>query len=259
MFRRVRQKLAEIAPTLYVKLAEYLLVSTITAASLLIVSRAPSIRATLSQAFSITVFIFLLSLILAAALCSAFTYLIIRDRFRKILSATYINNLTGVYISNVLRPLLKEKLERSKADRKPLSIVLIDIDGFKEINDSYSYAVGDFVLKEFAQILQSYSRTSSDIVVRYKQGDEFLIIAPETEGINARIFAERLRNMINGHEFQLGSTRKTTSLSMSAGVTELIHASDTLDSFLERAEKALSEAKQGKNRAVLLTDPLILE
>ncbi|WP_020403850.1 GGDEF domain-containing protein [Gracilimonas tropica] len=132
-----------------------------------------------------------------------------------------------------------------------LTLIIVDIDNFKEINDNISYDAGDEILTSFASLLKTNLRGANDYVGKYRKGDEFGIILPDTTLIQAREgVAERLRGkVIEPHKFEVRNNGEPIpwSLTMSAGLTNL-KPKESLDSFINRAEEALRSAKKsGKN------------
>lgn len=151
---------------------------------------------------------------------------------------------------NVLKIRLSEEMNHAKLNKNALSIILIDMDNFRWINDKYGVDKGDYIIEEFAQILKANIGYSTDVFLRYRAGDEFLIVAQGIDGDNARDFAERLRKTTIDHQFQINGA--SISLSFSAGITDLNHKNDTSDVFMTRAEKALEIAKSEKNCTFLI-------
>jgi len=160
--------------------------------------------------------------------------------------------LTGVYNRRYLDRRLDEEFERAQRYRMPLSILLIDIDHFKQVNDKHGHQTGDLVLRYLGRLLLDAMR-SSDIVARYG-GEEFLIIAPNTSGHTAQGLAERLREHINSHKLVLSnnpSQRQEISVTASIGVADLDERTDTFEQFLNIADQALYQAKlDGRNRVI---------
>ncbi|WP_298626115.1 GGDEF domain-containing protein [uncultured Legionella sp.] len=127
-----------------------------------------------------------------------------------------------------------------------LSIIIIDIDYFKTINDSFGHTVGDLILFELAQLLRSIVR-HSDAVSRWG-GEEFLILAPKTNVIQASALAEKVRQKIKSHRFS-----HDISLTVSFGVTS-VQENDTLETIILRADDALYKAKKsGRDRVNVYT------
>ena len=160
---------------------------------------------------------------------------------KKVEELSITDRLTGLFNRMKLEEVFAYELERSHRYATPLSVIILDIDHFKNVNDTYGHQMGDKVLQEIADILENGKRLS-DTVGRWG-GEEFLFILPETELDGARSRAEILRTAIEAHPFpDIG--HKTASF----GIAQY-HREDTITSLLERADKALYRAKQhGRNR-----------
>jgi diguanylate cyclase (GGDEF)-like protein len=151
------------------------------------------------------------------------------------------DKLTGLFNRAKLDAALEQEFARAARYGRGFSLLLMDIDHFKEVNDNFGHPVGDGVLSEFGKILLEYSR-HVDTPGRWG-GEEFLIICPETTVGQARIMAEKIRQVIKEHRFAAGIT-----LTCSFGVAEF-QGDDTLTGIICRADKALYEAKHaGRNR-----------
>ncbi|MBD9484879.1 GGDEF domain-containing protein [Pseudomonas sp. PDM14] len=140
--------------------------------------------------------------------------------------------------------LATQALHESKRSRNPLSALLIDIDHFKQLNDTYGHLAGDEVLRGFAQHLQSNLR-QSDIICRWG-GEEFILLLKDTGSSTARQLAEKIRQQTADSRYSYGGVN--LQITTSIGLTEL-HADDTLDRLIARADRALYRAKQsGRDR-----------
>ena len=156
--------------------------------------------------------------------------------------------LTGLHNRRYLDSHLKTLVERATARRRPLSVMICDLDRFKAINDTYGHDVGDEVLREFARRLRQNVR-GIDLACRYG-GEEFVVVMPDTGGDIARRVAERIRAQIEGQPFLLPSGL-TIAATVSVGVSSLGLAGDDVESLMKRADLALYEAKTGgRNRVV---------
>jgi diguanylate cyclase (GGDEF)-like protein/PAS domain S-box-containing protein len=155
------------------------------------------------------------------------------------------DSLTGVFNRRVLLELLEYNLNRAKRYSNNLSVILCDVDRFKEINDTYGHPVGDVVLKTIAQLMRDTLR-SIDIIVRYG-GDEFLIMLPETALYGAMDVAERIRNGVEKTQISV-SDNININLTLSLGVVDCKDISDVND-ILRIVDYALYESKKGgRNR-----------
>ncbi len=154
--------------------------------------------------------------------------------------------LTGLYNYRYLRERITAEFKRAKRYILPLSVIMIDIDYFKSINDIYGHRYGDSILKEFASLLLNSAR-ANDIVVRYG-GEEFLMLMPDTNKEGMVIFGERLLDIIKEHIFD--AKEKKIKLKISMGVSAFPEDGVTTESsLLDLADRALRAAKEmGGNR-----------
>lgn len=135
--------------------------------------------------------------------------------------------------------------ERHKRSDAPLSMVMIDIDHFKQVNDEYGHMAGDEVIREISKLFTEYTRIS-DIVGRYG-GEEFAVILPDTKLEDAMLFAERMRLAVQFLSVQPSRVRCTISL----GVAEVNPNMHKYQQLIELADQALYQAKRnGRNIAV---------
>lgn len=168
-------------------------------------------------------------------------HLLLKEKERlELLSTT--DGLTGLGNFRSLQEILPQEIERSARSSRPLSLIMIDVDGFKEKNDSSGHLEGDQVLKNIAHALKSGLR-SFDQIFRYG-GDEFCLVLQETSASVAVEIAERLRKKI----------AIETQLTISLGVSSYPEISTELEALLAQADTALYTAKsQGRNRTVVAT------
>lgn len=163
------------------------------------------------------------------------------------------DSLTGLYNRRYLDRRLEEELDRAKRYALPLSILLVDIDHFKTVNDTYGHQAGDLVLGYLGKLVLNAVRTS-DIAARYG-GEELLVIAPNTPILPAGALAERLRQHIESHELVLTSEpgkRQTIRITVSIGVAITSHRINETKKLVQEADAALYRAKrEGRNRVVV--------
>ena len=146
--------------------------------------------------------------------------------------------LTGLCNRLCFYEILSRELERVNRTKIPVSLVLLDVDNFKQVNDTYGHYAGDDVLKQLASIFKQNTRTI-DTVARWG-GEEFGIIQPGTDRDGARVFAERL----------LKTIERSTKVTISIGIATAISKIDT-DNFMVKADEALYRAKESKNTVVM--------
>ena len=156
------------------------------------------------------------------------------------------DHLTKIFNRMRFDILLKQQIEISQRYNSHLSILFIDIDHFKFINDTFGHDVGDKVLVELVEVVKTILR-NSDMFSRWG-GEEFAILTPETELAGARILANKIKKAVENHSFEV--VQKVT---ISIGVTELKTMDDS-NKFIKRADSALYNAKNnGRNRVEVLS------
>jgi len=161
-----------------------------------------------------------------------------------------IDPLTGVYNRRFLDCRLNEEVARASRHEQPLTVLLIDIDKFKLVNDNHGHQIGDQVLVIFAKLIKQKLR-EPDILVRYG-GEEFMVIAPHTNGQGGAELANRLRVKIAAHRFLLtnvGGGTLELSLTCSIGVANLCEEIDCTEKLVHVVDQNLYRAKRdGRNR-----------
>lgn len=160
-----------------------------------------------------------------------------------------IDPLTGLHNRRYLDSHLQVLFDRALARRRPLSLMIVDIDRFKAINDRWGHDGGDAVLREFAARLRRNVR-GIDLVCRFG-GEEFVIVMPETDAAIAEMIAERVRVQIAQAPFTIGTS--SIDVTASLGVAALSGSSDTVEALLKRADVALYDAKHGGRNRVVAT------
>ena len=154
----------------------------------------------------------------------------------------HTDSLTGLFNRRHLEIALREELHRSARYLRQLSVILVDIDHFKSINDRFGHQVGDVVLREVGAIL-THDMREQDFASRWG-GEEFCLVLPETDLDTAYALAERLREQLASIEIL-----RNADVTASFGIAEYNHH-ESLDELLERADDALYQAKvAGRNRS----------
>jgi two-component system cell cycle response regulator len=163
------------------------------------------------------------------------------------------DGLTKLYNSRSFYSQLELEVDRFNRYKHPLSLLLLDIDRFKDYNDSYGHLEGDKVLVRFSQLIKTCLRTN-DSAYRYG-GEEFTVILPETGGEEARTVAQRIRTALETEKFSPVEGQPVT-ITISIGVTQY-HPKEELSTFIQRADKAMYLSKQnGRNKvSVLFAEP----
>lgn len=163
-------------------------------------------------------------------------------------AASITDGLTSLYVSRYFRHRIAEELKSARRYDRPVCLMMVDIDHFKKVNDTWGHQAGDDVLRVVARCILETIRDGIDIACRYG-GEEFAVILPETDKDGAGILAERLRCLIEEQATVSGpdTIRVTVSIGLSAFPQDARQARD----LVEQADKALYEAKRtGRNRVI---------
>jgi two-component system cell cycle response regulator len=159
------------------------------------------------------------------------------------------DGLTGLHNRRYLDSHLRTLFDRAVSRRRPLSVLILDLDRFKAINDMHGHDGGDEVLREFAYRLRKNVR-GIDLACRYG-GEEFVVVMPDTEASIAEKVAERIRAEIERNPFAVGKDGLTIGVTISVGVSSVLRRRDKVEDLMKRADLALYEAKTaGRNRVV---------
>lgn len=165
----------------------------------------------------------------------------------KLLELASIDDLTGIMNRRVFDIEFKRDFANAKRYNKALSLITIDLDHFKAINDKHGHFFGDLVLKMFAKEVTSLLR-EGDIFSRWG-GDEFCVILPETSGINAMKVAEKIRFAVKN--IHVKTDKNPIYFTVSLGVTEFHREDKDAMIMIDRADKALYDAKEaGRDKTV---------
>ncbi len=171
----------------------------------------------------------------------------LRKQLEKYREQSIIDELTKVLNRRGIMDVLSREMARSRRFNTPLSVIILDIDDFKKVNDTYGHLVGDKVLQAVASIVKENLR-ATDVVGRYG-GEEFLVVLPDTDAEGARVVAEKLRKAIEKKVYKYKD--KTFKVTVSLGVAQM-REGDTPESLINRADRALYLSKSaGKNRTTI--------
>ena len=169
------------------------------------------------------------------------------NAYSKVLQYATLDALTNLNNRRQFETRLKQEIAITKRQSNPLCAMMIDIDYFKKVNDTYGHASGDVVLRTVATVIKAHLR-ESDIPARYG-GEEFAVLLPYTHIEEAQIVGERLRKAIEETSVQLDNFNINVTISM--GLAEF-HSDESGEELFERADKALYEAKEsGRNRVCI--------
>ncbi|WP_157213463.1 GGDEF domain-containing protein [Paenibacillus senegalensis] len=160
---------------------------------------------------------------------------------------------TGLYNRRFLFKRLSIVFHQAHKEEQPLSLAVIDIDGFRDINNKYGHLAGDQTLLKVAQTLRASLR-EGDIVGRWG-GEEFALIFPGTKLNDAVILCESIRSQIEEQRFKI-SEHDTVSVTISVGVAGLRQGDTTIEELIQRADKSMYEAKKLRNRVAFNPSPL---
>ena len=167
-----------------------------------------------------------------------------RAYHEEIYRLTTVDGLTQIFNKRYFSEALAREIARATRYRRELSLVMFDLDHFKDVNDTHGHLAGDAVLKTLAITVKAKIRTE-DIFARYG-GEEFAIILPEIDGHNAHQFAEKVRRIVETTEFRFEATKIPVTISM--GVATLDLEEPTAAALIRRSDERLYEAKSaGRN------------
>jgi diguanylate cyclase (GGDEF)-like protein len=158
---------------------------------------------------------------------------------------TTVDGLTQISNKRHFMETLEREIARGQRYQRPLSLVMFDIDHFKIINDTYGHLAGDYVLNQLASAVKQRIRRE-DVFARYG-GEEFAIVLPEIEVPTALLFAEKVRQLVQQHEFRFEKTRIDVTISVGVAGTE--RKDVEAEALIKRADEQLYAAKSaGRNR-----------
>ncbi len=175
----------------------------------------------------------------------------LQDAHHKIEEIAAKDGLTGLLNRRALMTRFEEEWSRAQRYNKYLTIMLLDIDFFKSVNDSHGHLVGDKVLQECSRQMLNSCRLS-DIIGRYG-GEEFLIIIPEKNIEEGYVVAERIRQDLSNLIFPDVNSTPPLKITVSLGLTLCHHENDSITNALSRVDEALYQAKhEGRNRVCVI-------
>ncbi|MFW6210795.1 MAG: GGDEF domain-containing protein, partial [bacterium] len=167
--------------------------------------------------------------------------------YHKVQKMSIMDGLTGLYVHRYMQEKLDNELKRASRYGNNLSLIIGDIDYFKDINDTYGHIAGDYILKNIALLLKN-STSPVDTVARYG-GEEFVVIMPEADKENAADTAEKIRREIEKYPFRFGDN--DIKVTMSFGVGSFPGDAMVKRSLIEKADAALYKAKEsGRNKVI---------
>jgi two-component system cell cycle response regulator len=173
----------------------------------------------------------------------------LRNNLDHSLELAVTDPLTGLHNRRFMTAQLGALVKRATQGGDPVAALMVDIDHFKRINDTFGHDIGDEVLREFAVRLATNVR-AIDLACRFG-GEEFVVVMPDTKLEDAHRIAERLRRHIAGSPFHLAGLDEPLTVTISVGVAATQGESDAPDALLKRADEAVYEAKAGGRNQVV--------
>ena len=191
----------------------------------------------------------LIILLLTSLIIFFITFLFFKRKLEKIKEDNSTDELTGLLNHKTLAKKLEEDINWSRIEKKSLSIILMDIDNFKDFNSIYGFQIADKIMEKLGTLLKSDSRITDSTFRQHLKGDEFIILTRETNLENAVRAANRKRELIKETGFQI-ENGDIVYLTVCCGVVEYNRNKDNNESFLLRAHSAMTSAKliEGKNQ-----------
>jgi diguanylate cyclase (GGDEF)-like protein len=154
-----------------------------------------------------------------------------------------VDSLTGFYVRDYFFTRLEEERERMRRYNGPFALMMIDLDGFKEINDTHGHPAGDRYLREITSVIRAELR-GADIACRYG-GDEFCLLLPHTDLAGARIIAERIRAAVSARIVAFDGAGLRSTVSIGVAAFPGTHGARGVPDVLRNADRALYKAKRG--------------
>jgi diguanylate cyclase (GGDEF)-like protein len=177
------------------------------------------------------------------------------QQYQAIEKISVTDGLTGLFNYRYFRSQLKRELERARRCEHYLSLMIIDVDFFKNYNDTVGHLAGDVALQQISKIIQNTAR-KTDIVARYG-GEEFCVILPEVEVRGAKIFGERLRSNIEGYPIPNGDVQPLGRMTVSLGAASFPLDAQLDNQLITHADQALYQAKSnGRNQLRLFSEAI---
>ena len=174
---------------------------------------------------------------------------LLRQSLNRTITMAVTDSLTGLHNRRYLDTHMPILLTRAMGRERPLSLIMLDFDHFKRINDQYGHDAGDDILREFATRMRKNIR-GMDLICRYG-GEEFVVVLPDSDVEAAEAVAERLRIAVADTPFVVANGKHKVSLTVSMGIAGLRLMGDSVDALFSRTDAALYQAKKsGRNRIV---------
>lgn len=180
----------------------------------------------------------------------AFVSLYVAETKRRLHDETRLDALTGLHNRRAFEEMIQHEVQLAARENTPLTLLMMDLDHFKQLNDTWGHALGDRALRTFGGVLLTVTG-SGDAVARLG-GEEFAILLPGRSGRSALTIAERLRATVEG--LRLSEGEELVRFTVSVGVSSLLDGERNFEPMLRRADRALYEVKRSGRNRVLLAD-----
>ena len=173
-------------------------------------------------------------------------YLSSRKALQKLTEQSLTDRLTELYNRRYLEPFLESEIDAAKKENRQISVMMVDMDHFKEINDTYGHIVGDHILAIFARVVLKCLR-KTDIIARYG-GDEFVVVLPDTDTNTAKIIADRIRREVSETRVPPVEGIAIPQMHCSIGISNYPCLSGDKHALIKTSDQALYMAKRsGRN------------
>ncbi len=179
----------------------------------------------------------------------------LKAHYQQSISMALTDGLTGLYNRHYLNTHLANMVKQAQQDSKNLAVMIMDMDHFKQVNDTYGHDAGDMVLKQLAGLIMGAAR-STDLAARFG-GEEFVVLMPETDPQAALNAANRMRDIVEKTPFTINADGTTIQKTISIGVSSLHPDGDSVETLLKRADEALYAAKNGGRNKVKVSQSAV--
>jgi len=199
------------------------------------------------ERFEISYYIFILYSLCLFISSTVVVRLVFKKKYKELQIDNFTDELTGLKNYKALKQYLTEKIDEFKNSTKTLSLIIIDVDDFKVLNTNVGFNTADKILKKVGELLSNDKRATDETFRHFLRGDEFLVVASETNLNGALLAAERKRKLIQNSIFMVENIQY--QLTVSCGVTEFNKKEDDFSKLTDRVIAALNQAKKqnGKN------------